>query len=402
LSVKATGEMESMPTTESTYLVVLRGQSAARFPQDQQIVVENFPSGDRRVDVLFRTRYADEGFDALVPREFVAEVRVTAPSIVEAVEVAANAANVLKSAIAFTANAWVDDLDVHLAYDMTPGYREREFFESFLPDERGIPRPGRRADGAATIAFINALNSHPEGERLRRAMVQYGLALSQLRPGREILALTHLYMGMEALTPVALRSTLSAKGVGEEALADSYGIDVENDVCGRWRYQLAAEIRKRILFQDDQACYQSAKKASDGLEHGFLAFPDIWTRASESYERTAGYLRTAIIGLAGVPDGDRRRLLDPPYDRAFEIVPLTRYLRGHLIGDADQLAQEGQLYPFINWKSSVKSVKRIPSGEYQIEVDDRFTPMLGKGVQFRPMSHEVWGPQQDPPVGKEA
>jgi hypothetical protein len=47
-------------------------------------------------------------------------------------------------------------------------------------------------------------------------------------------------------------------------------------------------------------------------------------------------------------------------------------------------------------------VKRIPSGEYQIEVDDRFTPMLGKGVQFRPMSHEVWGPQQDPPVGKEA
>jgi hypothetical protein len=394
--------MERTPTTESTYLVVLRGQSTARFPQDRQIVVENFPTADRRVDVLFRTRYADEGFEALVPREFMAEVRVPATSIVEAVEVGANAANMLKSAIAFTANAWVDDLDVHLAYDMTPGHREREFFETFLPDERGILRPGRRIDGATTIAFINALKSHIEGERLRRAMVQYGLALSQFRPGREILALAHLFMGMEALTQVALRRELSAKGMSEEALAKSYGIDVANDVCGRWKGQLAAMIRQRILFEGDEECHQRAKKASDGFEHGFLAFPDIWSRALGSYERTAGYLRSAIIRLADVPDDARRRLLNPPYNRPFEVTPISRHLRGHLVGDAEDLAQEGQPHPIIRWESSIKILKRAPSGEYQIEVKDQFTEMLGEGVEFRPISQEVWGPQQDPPIGKEA
>jgi hypothetical protein len=400
LAMKRAGEMKNGLAAESTYLVVLRAESRAKFPQDQQIVVENFPSRDRRVDVLFQTRYADEGFAAAVPRELMAEVRVTATSLLEAVETASNAANVLKSVIAFTANAWVEDLDVHLAYDMTPGHCEREFFESFLPDESGMPSPGRCINGATTIAFINAIKSHPKGERLRRAMVQYSLALSQLRPGREILALAHLFMGMEALTPVALRRELSTKGVSEEALAKSYGIDVENDACNRWRNGLAGIIRQKILFQGDQACYQAAKQASDGLEHGFLPFPDIWSRASESNELTARYLRSAIIGLADVPDDARERLLGAPYDRPFEVTPVSRYLRGHLISETDQLAREGQRYPLIRWKSSIKALRRIPSGEYQIEFNDRFESMLGEGVSFRPTSHEVWGPQQDPPVAE--
>jgi hypothetical protein len=121
-----------------------------------------------------------------------------------------------------------------------------------------------------------------------------------------------------------------------------------------------------------------------------------------SYERTAGYLRSAIIRLADVPDDARRRLLNPPYNRPFEVTPISRHLRGHLVGDAEDLAQEGQPHPIIRWESSIKILKRAPSGEYQIEVKDQFTEMLGEGVEFRPISQEVWGPQQDPPIGKEA
>jgi hypothetical protein len=49
----------------------------------------------------------------------------------EATEAFWNAAQIPVAVIPLTTNAAIEDLDLHLAYDNTPGCSEREFFRTF-------------------------------------------------------------------------------------------------------------------------------------------------------------------------------------------------------------------------------------------------------------------------------
>lgn len=101
--------------------------------------------------------------------------------------------------------------------------------------------------------------------------------------------------------------------------------------------------------------------------------------------------------LAGVEEKARKLLLASPFDRPLEWRSVSQYLRGHILGARDHLAAEGEEYPIIRWERSIKSFTRKETGEYNLEVQQSFTATLGDGVMFRPESHEVWGPQRDPP-----
>ena len=63
--------MSKSPLT--SYVVVLSAESSARFFEGgvYPMVVRNFPSAVGPATVTYRTRYADEGYAATVPREYV-------------------------------------------------------------------------------------------------------------------------------------------------------------------------------------------------------------------------------------------------------------------------------------------------------------------------------------------
>lgn len=379
-------------STESQYVVVLKGSSGAKFVPEDYLRAQGFPSAAGPINVVFRTRYGDEGFSVPIPRELWVDARGSAASLDAAIEAFANAAHGLASVVAMSANAPIDELDVHLAYNNTPGLDEREFFQSFLPDESGMPRQGRRTNVEATVGLLGALDSHLEAKRLLRAIAQYHLALANWRPGRETLALAHLYMGMEAMTKVVVRHQCKTRRLAEADLAREWGVTGED---------LEAEVRRRILFNGDDRCYKMAKSASDGLEHGFMPFPQVHGLAMQVRDATASYLRSAIVDVAGVEEKARRVLLGPPFDTPLGSWRYSKYIRGRLLGTTDELAEEGQEYPRMHWKTMVKAVSRKPSGDYNIEFTEEFKASLGEGVSFQPDSFEVWGPGKDPRKGED-
>jgi len=68
----------------------------------------------------------------------------------------------------------------------------------------------------------------------------------------------------------------------------------------------------------------------------------------------------------------------------------VRYLRGTLIGLPDRLAADGQHYPFLNWRSKLKSVLLNEQGRFSYTLDENLTAQFGEGVKLRPTRYEVW------------
>ena len=132
----------------NTYTVVLRcGDAHFRVPSGRGILISPIVSeyGAFELKILTRTDEID-GIETPVPRELWIEVTGPAPSLQEAVNLASATANDYVRQVAFGANAWQGVMNVHLAYDSSSGHQEREFFQNWVPDEKGLPRQARDID----------------------------------------------------------------------------------------------------------------------------------------------------------------------------------------------------------------------------------------------------------------
>lgn len=369
----------------AAFVVVLGADSDARFPEGKSLTINAFPTSLGEVRILYATRHADEGYESSVPREMWVDVRGDAEAeLAEAIGVYANAAAQFLPLVATTTNAWVGYAEPKLAFDATPHVSERKHFSSFVREEAGtLPRPGRNVPVEPTVALLQAVASHRETARLRRAIDQYALALGHWKIGHETLALAHLFMGMEALTPAALRRERERTGLDDTALAAKYGSD---DVR-----QLSASIRRGVLFQADDEAATKARQASDGFEHGFLDFTRMRTLAAEVRDRTATYLRTAILNIADLDAASRAVLEAPPYDTPLRSF-LARYMWGTLLGEAEDLAAGDQAYPILKWRSRMKDFKRNEDGTYSITPEETMTPSFNEALEYRQDRFEVWGP----------
>jgi hypothetical protein len=391
----------SASTEEPTsFVVVLSGESAARFQEEHEpMVIRDFPTAVGLATLSFRTAFANEGHEANVPRELWIDVRGDASCTLDtAINAYAAAGLSFLPVVALSANASVEDVQPKLAFDNTPAHDPREYFQSFVAQRAGLPPVTRRVDVPATLALITTLAVHPESERLIRAAEQYRLALSHWMRGHESLALMHLFMGMEVLTTCALRRECAAAGLDDEGLACAWGIDVDAaPVKSVWRRELDSEVRRRVLFQGDVTTLTKAKRASDGLEHGFLDFMKARTLADETRDTTAAYLRKAILELAEVDEETKQRLLEAPYDKPLKSW-LTKYIRGKFVGDAADLADPTMEYPIFHWQTKIKSVSRTETGGYELTPDEQLTAQFNPDVEFREMSFEVWGPEGAKPT----
>jgi len=274
------------PATE--YTVVLRARSAARFlPEEGWEITANFPdlelTGAR---VRAFTRWVDEGGKEL-PRELIVEVRGRAGSLDEATAKFAAIARPLATLVGFVANVLVGPLEVHLAYDSTSTSEEREFLETFLPDERGAVSEGpiirRHLLEAAGLAFITLATDAP---RITRALRHYEMALRHWHVGGEWLALNHLWIAAENLTKAVIRKVVAARGITEAELARGYDLVTDDPMRPRWKDLLGARVREAVIFVGDTDTYKTAKDASDGLEHGLWELDKISSHALKAADNT--------------------------------------------------------------------------------------------------------------------
>ncbi|MBX7252398.1 MAG: hypothetical protein K1X50_10470 [Candidatus Promineofilum sp.] len=390
--------MDDSAVLHHQYLVVFRAGSASIVPWGRGLQVNALHLDGRSV-ITIRTRYVDKGLESPLPGDLWVEVKGDAESIEHAVSTMGSAAATILTVVAFATNAAIGDMEPELAFDCTPGVKERAFLQSLLPEERPILGRGRRVPDDAVYALMWAIEgyraAHGEFERLIRAMAQYRLALNHWKWGHETMSTAHLYMGMEALTKVVLRKRLLESNSSEEELAREMGIDPMSLGPGeRLSTLLDAAIRRKVLFCGDDECHRSAKKASDGFEHGFMPFEEVREHALLVRDKTAAYLRTAILDLLEKELGQEHReaLLSPPFSKPIGKWPLVKYARGELVGEADALADAEMEYPLMKWRSAIKAAQMDEDGEYQLVVEETLSPRLGDGVQFRLKSFEVWQP----------
>ena len=282
--------------------------------------------------------------------------------------------------------------EFHLAYDGSAGATERPFLEVFLPDEIGLVAEGRIIRQNLLISACTALlELKSDSARIIRGLRQYELALRHWYVGGEWLALSHLYMAVEALTKAVIRKTMVDRGITEEALAESLGVVTNDPDRPRWRQILGEKVRAQMIFANDSETFKTAKEASDGLEHGFLELDEVAVRALKCADKTFHHVRRTIVELLDLPDGVADELMTiKPKD----VQSRRKIVRGRLIGVAQDPAAEGQLYPLLEWSSSIGSVLREGS-TFHLKETEKITVRTHPDVRFQLDGIEVHGRIED-------
>ncbi len=368
---------------------MLRALSSARFLPEEgwelNLAVPHLGLGAVRIRTF--TRWVGSA-EQLMPRELIVEVRGRAVSLDEAIAKFGIIVRPIATMAGFVANGRVGPLEVHLAYDCTPGSTDRPFLEVFVPDEHGPVTEGRIIRQhlmAATCTTFFGLEA--DSPRISRALRQYELALRDWYLGGEWLALSHLYMAVEALTKAVIRKTIADRGVTEEELAQSLDVVTDDRDRPRWRQMLGERVREQMIFGADSDTYRTAKSASDGLEHGFLELDEIAAHALKCTDKTFHYVRRTIIELLGLPAAvaDELMAIKPK-----DVQSRRKAIRGRLVGAAADPAAEGELYPRLEWSSSVGSVVREGS-TFQFRENDKITVRTNPDVSFQLDGFLVYG-----------
>lgn len=386
LKVRAKWGPEEVGTTE--WRVILAASGGALLLPDHRIELNNLPAADGSpTQVVLTTRYQDVGLDLPLPRELLLDATVTATSIDEAFGKAGSVAGGLAVMISFAVNAYVDSPQKWIAYQSREGLGRRKYGQNYVDFEMSeLPHPGRVINAGLLLPFLQAVTSADpqEVDRIGRTISQYNLALANWSLRKRPLALAHLYMALEALAPV-WEERLRVQGgyATSRDFADSRGVDVSrsnwNDVHLGW-------IRRDEICRGDKAAYDDARAASNGFEHGFMAYAEIRAAAEQHSSAMLGYLRDGVIGLLDLPAEVASELsVKAPVD----ISPMVPRIEGEMVGqvkDPTALALPDYPFPFAEFSMTLDSVSLV-GDRFRISPRSNFTIQFAPGVRFRPVRH---------------
>ena len=386
-------------TANKQYTVVLRcAESAIRIAQGRGILVSPIatPFGNYDLKIVTRTEKV-AAFDTPLPRELWIEVSGRAPSMQDAVRLAYSIADEYVRIAAFATNAWQGILEFHIGFDSSAAETKREFHQNWVFDEQGLVRPARNIDPDVTLALMEAIAKMDPRDRNRivRAVYMYTDALQYWKQGGEIHALAYTYMGVEAITPLVVMREVQRRGLKDRnaldeklhgAPADSLRLRLATwlfvKAGGQRSSQLDAWIRREIIFKGDANTYKTAKGASDKWEHATDDRGRIHGLAATSLEKTAFYLRSAILDLLPLSDANRMALQSGEFTKPASTLGFQRWVSGVLNCSGDDLAAPDQAYPIVRWEFSMRGLTIGEGGRYEMTVNQKISPKLAAGVSF--------------------
>lgn len=230
----------------------------------------------KHIGLTFRTRYLDRGFSDKVPGDLWVDAEGEADGLLEAAQNFGNVAREIAAVIALAANAAVLEVEPEVIFESTSGISKRPYFQRYMAPD-AFAMTSRFVDVPRTAALIDAVETSKEKHRLIRAISQYVEALKSWHLGAELIAVSHLFMGVEALKRAAWRHLVSVKGISADELGAQWGFDKN----GRMNLVtfLDAEARVRLIFLGNQECHKQAKHVSDHFEHGFSNAGELYTKA---------------------------------------------------------------------------------------------------------------------------
>lgn len=377
----------------STFVAVLSSHAAARLGEGVAWGINGLPCATGKpIEVTLHSRYIDLGLAANLPSRLIADVAGEAADLTEALSAFGQSVNLLTPVIALAVNAYVPGFEFDLAYGNTVGGNEHPFAQWFRQAQDPELLPLQRPINPDLIQEVmNHLLQSPEGARAHRACVQYQEALGSWTAGAELRAVMHLWMAVEAMTKAVLRRECLATGMRADALSAAWGID---------KRELDGEVRRRLIFAGDDACYGQAKKTSDGLEHMFEDFPKLQEQAANCRDCCATHVRRAVLDLLGLTDPSRAQLIQPPFDEPLALIALDRTVHGVLQGPGGRLAREGYAHPQLEkWRPMIKSLSSTATG-YEMEIADDYRLAISPNAQLKVTGMRTQLPAKDIQVVK--
>lgn len=259
--------------------------------------------------------------------------------------------------VSCNASAW----PLQLRLMSTDAVGNTPFRQLLYEPEITHPINARLTDVEATQALWAARWAHAD-DRVARAAVQYELALQRLEHNEDVLALAHLYMGVEAITRAVIAVECSDRELSEQDLGRALGLDPTLD---RFGSALQSEVRRQLIFMGDIDTYGAARGASDGIEHGFATWDQLWATPDDVTKLTAGYLRAAILRTSGTSADVQERLRGAPYDSLVERGHRLAFESRATISSVDLRAKDFAIAPLR--REMVSSAFDVDRGEYHYE-----------------------------------
>lgn len=368
------------------YVAVFRGGASARFLSDEGFAFNTREADGRLIHFEVYTRHVDEGLSYPTPRELVIEASGPAESTDDLLRRANPTARNVATWLGFIANAAVDDIEAHLAFDNTTARTERSFVEVHVPDERGMVRQGRKIpidEGCDALGRIFELGD--EGDFVRRAIANYNLALERWYFGGETLVLASLYVAAENLDKAVVIARARDAGVSLAEYAKSQGLALR---------KFQAKLRREVIFRNDEEAYNLAKDAVDGFEHGSMDLGEVFRRAEQACPKVFEYIRAAIVDLLGVAPDTRDLLLGDKYGQPLDAQSMRTLVRGAFVNVGEELAAPDERYPLLTWTRGLARLELGDDRQLNASIRENMTLKCADGVQFRHMGIEIHGRRQ--------
>lgn len=373
--------------TDKLFRVAARGPASILFRKGQQISV-NYERDGNLASVVLATRYRDNQDGVPIAGQFSAVIDAPAASADSAITWV-TVARELASIVAVAGNASIGEIEGELAYEISPGVGEREFFQRFVPADE-MTLTSRTVPMEASCALIAAIEHHPDRDRLLRAVMQYDRAVRLWALGNELLVVAHLFMGVEALKVAALRQHLAAKGISKEELGAEWGYKPKGGYMTLDSY-LEAAARVHLVCEGDKLHHDIARRVSDSFEHGLKNGGELFEEARDTLVPTARHLRRSILRVAGVGDEHVDVMTSDRYATPRGPGGFEQYFRTTLVGDGDQLSETGYDHPMCEWTHDMESAELDPeTWTYSVKPNHTLTARLGPGIKMIGGSYEIW------------
>ena len=368
-------------------------------------------------DITFGTRVVNfDGVAKPAAKGIYAMVVGRAPNMQRAHDTFIVAADGVGSLIALLTNSGFDPWHPSHGFESTDGSSNRVFFTTKPRNEPILPIARRHVPREHVGRYYNALEANENTSRIRTAISQYLEALRQWRPGAEIMALAHCYMAIEAITPILRKQELARNNFRKNwELARHWGIAVPDeqtlpdstyiqklvkriihairDVNPRgWPYRLDSELRRRNIFAGDEETYSAAKNAFTGLKHGHYSIGEVERLANFARDKTAMYLRSAILELL-TPGDITADLLQYPYDLP-HCLAYYQALSGNIVGEGTMKYSAPMK---VTWTSTLQELESGDSEYARIHEQGNLNLQIPAGRELVNVTSQIQKFNQDQP-----